>query len=62
MATNTQIETEEKKIELGAVWLSVRRFSKTFPSAAVAIAVFSGWWISTTLKEGRKAIDESKKQ
>tara|TARA_B100001250_G_scaffold325569_1_gene289399 strand:+ start:616 stop:738 length:123 start_codon:yes stop_codon:yes gene_type:complete len=29
---------------------------------AVAIAVVSVWWISTTLKEGRKAIDESKKQ
>ena len=39
MATNTQIETEEKKIDLGAVWVSVWRFSKTFPSAAVAIAV-----------------------
>ena len=29
---------------------------------AVAIAAFSVWWIGTTLKEGRKAIDESKKQ
>ena len=28
----------------------------------VVIAAISVWWISTTLKEGRKAIDESKKQ
>ena len=28
----------------------------------VVIAVISVWWISTTLKEGRKAIDESEKQ
>ena len=27
---------------------------------AVVIAAISLWWISTTLKEGRKAIDESK--
>ena len=29
---------------------------------AVAIAVVSVWWLSTTLREARKAIDESKKQ
>ena len=28
----------------------------------VVIAASSVWWIGTTLKEGRKAIDESKKQ
>ena len=28
----------------------------------VVIAAISVWWISTTLKEGRKAIDESEKQ
>lgn len=28
----------------------------------VVIAAISVWWISTTLKEGRKAIDEGKKQ
>ena len=29
---------------------------------AVVIVAISVWWISTTLKEGRKAVDESKKQ
>ena len=28
----------------------------------VVIAAISVWWISSTLKEGRKEIDESKKQ
>ena len=28
---------------------------------AVVIAAISVWWIGTTLKEGRKALDESKK-
>ena len=28
----------------------------------VVISAISVWWISTTLKEGRKAIDESEKQ
>ena len=28
----------------------------------VVIAAISVWWISSTLKEGRKAVDESKKQ
>ena len=27
---------------------------------AVVIVAISVWWISTTLKEGRKAVDESK--
>ena len=29
---------------------------------AVVIVVISVWWIGITLKEGRKAIDESQKQ
>ena len=29
---------------------------------ALIITVISAWWISTTLKEGRKALDESKNQ
>ena len=29
---------------------------------AVVIAAISVWWISTTLKEGRKAIDESERR
>ena len=29
---------------------------------AVIIAALSVWWIGTTLKEGRKALDESKEQ
>ena len=29
---------------------------------AVVILAISVWWISTTLKEGRKAVDESKNQ
>tara|TARA_B100001094_G_scaffold160997_1_gene155735 strand:+ start:329 stop:430 length:102 start_codon:yes stop_codon:yes gene_type:complete len=29
---------------------------------AVVIAALSIWWIGTTLKEGRKAFDESKEQ
>ncbi len=29
---------------------------------AVVIVAISVWWISTTLKEGRKAVDESKKE
>ncbi len=28
---------------------------------AVVFAAISAWWISITLKEGRKAIDENKK-
>tara|TARA_B100000700_G_C14821202_1_gene750032 strand:- start:402 stop:524 length:123 start_codon:yes stop_codon:yes gene_type:complete len=29
---------------------------------AVVIAIISIWWVGMTLKEGGKAIDESKKQ
>ena len=29
---------------------------------AVVIAALSIWWIGTTLKEGRKAVDESKEK
>lgn len=29
---------------------------------AVVIAAISIWWIRQTLKEGRKAVEESKKQ
>ena len=39
MATDTQ--TEENKINISDIWISVKRFSKTFPSAAVAISILA---------------------
>lgn len=39
MATDAQ--TEESKINISDIWISVKRFSKTFPSAAVAISILA---------------------
>ena len=41
MATDAQTEQTENKINISEMWISVKRFSKTFPSAAIAIGILS---------------------